>query len=243
MRPTCDYGQPIAERSLGSNHIRYRGCGLAVRLTTDGPLSYIEKEASFVLTKPIHMMLGPDESMTGDIVTTCREFADRTRDYWTSWVRRLSIAYDWQEAVIRAAITLKLCSFEETGAIVAALTTSIPEAPGSGRNWDYRFCWLRDAYFVVKALNRLGATKTMEDFISFILGIALATDTLRPVYGVVPSRPARRDDRAGPCRLSRRRAGARRQRRRRSEPERHLWQRHPRGHADVLRPAPAAAGR
>ena len=118
------------------------------------------------------MVLGPDEPFVTDIAMTCREFADRTRDYWTTWVRRLSIAYDWQEAIIRAAIALKLSNFEETGGIVAALTTSIPEAPGSGRTWDYRYCWLRDAYFVVKALNRLGATQTMEDFISFILGIA-----------------------------------------------------------------------
>jgi GH15 family glucan-1,4-alpha-glucosidase len=103
-------------------------------------------------------------------------------------VRGLSISYDWQDAVIRAGITLKLSSFEETGGIVAAHTTSIPEAPDSGRTWDYRYCWLRDAYFVVKALNRVGATKTMEDFISFILGIVSnAEGPLRPVYGVVPS--------------------------------------------------------
>ena len=70
--------------------------------------------------------------------------------------------FDWQEEVIRAAITLKLCTFEDSGAVLAALTTSIPEGPGSGRNWDYRYCWLRDAYFVVQALNRLGATRTME---------------------------------------------------------------------------------
>jgi GH15 family glucan-1,4-alpha-glucosidase len=132
------------------------------------------------------MVLGPDEPWPEDIATTCREFADRTREYWMEWVRRLSIAYDWQDAIIRAAIALKLSCFDETGGVVAALTTSIPEAPGSGRTWDYRFCWMRDAYFVVKALNRLGATKTMEDFISFILGIA-ADDPLRPVYSVVPS--------------------------------------------------------
>jgi GH15 family glucan-1,4-alpha-glucosidase len=186
VRPTSNYGRPIEDRSLGSNHITFRGSRLAVRLTTDGPISYIEKEATFVLTKPIHMVLGPDEPMTGDVVMTCREFADRTRDYWTDWVRRLSIAYDWQDAIIRAAIALKLSNFEETGGIVAALTTSIPEAPKSGRTWDYRFCWLRDAYFVVKALNRLGASKTMEGFISFILGIA-SSETLHPVYGVVPS--------------------------------------------------------
>ena len=104
------------------------------------------------------------------------------------WVRRLSIAYDWQDVMIRAAIALKLSSFEETGGIIAAHTTSIPEAPGSGRTWDYRYCWLRDAYFVVKALNRLGATQTMEDFISFILGIASDED-VRPVYSVVHSDP------------------------------------------------------
>jgi GH15 family glucan-1,4-alpha-glucosidase len=186
MRPTTNYGKPIQQRSLGSNHITYHGKNFAIRLTTDGPISYIEKEASFVLTKPIHMMIGPEESMTGDLVMTCREFAERTRDYWTGWVRRLASSYDWQDAIIRAAIALKLSNFEETGAIVAALTTSIPEAPGSGRTWDYRFCWLRDAYFVVKALNRLGASKTMEGFISFILGIA-TEETLRPVYGVVPN--------------------------------------------------------
>ena len=87
-------------------------------------------------------------------------------------MRRLSISYDWQEAIIRAAITLKLSNFEETGGIIAAHTTSIPEAPGSGRNWDYRYCWLRDAYFVVKALNRIGATRTMEEYISFMISIA-----------------------------------------------------------------------
>jgi GH15 family glucan-1,4-alpha-glucosidase len=122
----------------------------------------------------------------------CREFADRTRDYWMEWVQRLSIAYDWQDAVIRAAIALKLSSFEETGGIIAAHTTSIPEAPGSRRNWDYRFCWIRDAYFVVKALNRLGATQTMEDYISFILGIA-SQEKLRPVYSIVPSDPMEED--------------------------------------------------
>lgn len=188
VRPTSGYGKPIDDRSLHSSHITFRGHNAAIRLTTDGPLSYIEREAPFVLTRPIHIILGPDEPVPEDIGTTCREFADRTRDFWMDWVRRLSIAYDWQDPIIRAAITLKLSNFEETGGIVAALTTSIPEAPGTGRTWDYRFCWMRDAYFVVKALNRLGATEMMENFISFILGIA-AHEPLRPVYGIVPIEP------------------------------------------------------
>ena len=189
-RPAHDYGDTNIRLSIGSNHIRYWGGGLVLRLTTDAPLSYVERESPFVLTRPVHMVIGTDEPFPGDLATTCREFADRTRDYWMEWVRRLSIAYDWQDVIIRAAISLKLSNFEETGGIIAAHTTSIPEAPGSGRTWDYRFCWLRDAYFVVKALNRIGATQTMEDFISFILSIASADyDRLRPVYSIVPTDP------------------------------------------------------
>jgi GH15 family glucan-1,4-alpha-glucosidase len=190
VRPACNYGEEMAGRSLGSNHIRYWGGDTAMRLTTDAPLSYIEREAPFVLSRPVHMVFGPDESFPSELETTAREFAERTRDYWLEWVRRLSIGYDWQEQVIRAAITLKLCAYEETGAVVAALTTSLPEAAGSGRCWDYRYCWMRDAYFVVKALNRIGSTRAMEDFINYVLGIA-AEDVgeLRPLYGIVPNDP------------------------------------------------------
>jgi GH15 family glucan-1,4-alpha-glucosidase len=189
IRPTHHYGQPT-QHAMGSNHIRYSGGSTALRVTTDAPLSYIDREAAFVLTHPLHMVLGPDTPIDGDLATVCREFLDRTKDYWQEWVRRLAVSYDWQEATIRAAITLKLSNFEETGAIIAAHTTSIPEAPGSGRTWDYRYCWLRDAYFVVRALNRIGATRTMEDFISYILTIVLGrSEKLRPVYSVVPSDP------------------------------------------------------
>jgi GH15 family glucan-1,4-alpha-glucosidase len=186
MRPTSSYGAPMVHKSMGSNHVSFRGADGVIRLTTDAALSYIDREAPFVLTQPLHLVIGPDEPFPADLATTCRSFAARTKDYWTEWVRRLSISYEWQDAVIRAAITLKLSNFEETGGIIAAHTTSIPEAPGSGRNWDYRHCWLRDAYFVVKALNRLGATQTMEDFISFILGIA-SEEFVRPVYSIVPA--------------------------------------------------------
>ena len=176
----------MARRVSGSNHITY-GEPALIRLTTDAPLSYIENETPFALTRPLHLIFGPDEPFAGEPAATVRDFERRTRAYWQEWVRRLSIAYEWQEATIRAAITLKLSSFEETGGIVAALTTSLPESPHSGRNWDYRYCWPRDAYFVVKALNRIGATRTMEDYIDFILSIAGEDDTLKPCYGIVPN--------------------------------------------------------
>ena len=190
MRPASHYGKPLPRRTLGSNHIRYSDDDTVIRLTTDAPLSLIDSEAPFVVTHPLHLVFGPDEPFTGDLEKSSRDFLDRTQDYWLEWVRRLSISYDWQEAIIRAAITLKLSNFDETGAVIAAHTTSIPEAPSSGRTWDYRYCWLRDAYFVVQALNRIGATRTMEEFISFTLSIASRPDQeLKPLYSVVPNSP------------------------------------------------------
>ena len=171
LRPRFDYGEIEPEITRGSNHIRYVGPTTALRLTTDMPVSYILEETPFILESPVHLIFGADESLTAPIAETCRRFLENTAEYWTDFCRYLALPFEWQDAVIRAAITLKLCSFEETGAIVAAITTSIPEAPHTSRNWDYRYCWLRDSYFVVHALNRLGATKTMEDYLHYITNI------------------------------------------------------------------------
>jgi GH15 family glucan-1,4-alpha-glucosidase len=186
VRPTHSYGLPVTEKVMGSNHIRYIGGPEVMRLTTDAPLSYIDAETNFPLSRPINLIFGQDDPFRSAIEATSREFLDRTREHWLTWVRHLAAPFEWQQAVIRSAITLKLCSFEETGAIVAALTTSIPEAPSTGRNWDYRFCWLRDAFFVVDALNRLGATDTMESYISYITTIATEPANMRPAHGIVP---------------------------------------------------------
>ena len=189
-RPTFNYGGPCTSRAVGSNHLRFGGGTDTLRLTTDGALSYIAHETPFGLIKPMTLILGPDEPFEAAVDTTAREFLERTRDYWMDWVRSLAVPLEYQAEVIRAAITLKLCNFEETGAIIAAHTTSIPEAPGTQRTWDYRYCWLRDAFFVIKALNRLGATQTMEEYIHYITNIAVdAERPLRPVYGIIPPEP------------------------------------------------------
>lgn len=186
IRPTFNYGVPAIRRATGSSHVTYTGGTDDLRLTTDAPLAYVVEEAPFALTRPITLVFSPDEPLDAAVDTVGRKFLDLTIDHWQSWVRGLGISYEWQSQVIRAAITLKLCSFEETGAIIAAPTTSLPEAPNSGRTWDYRYCWLRDAYFVIKALNRLGATQTMESYVHYITSIAIdATGPLKPVYGIV----------------------------------------------------------
>ena len=190
LRPRFEWGARTPDETRGSNHVRYVGPHLTLRLTTDAPISYVTEEAPFSLEREVSFFFGTDEPLRTEVDATAREFLEKTVDFWRDWVRSLSIPFEWQDAVIRAAITLKLCQFEETGAIVAALTTSIPEAPDSGRNWDYRFCWLRDAYFVIQALNRLGTTRTMEDFLHFITNLVDDAEEpgrpedLAPLFGI-----------------------------------------------------------
>jgi GH15 family glucan-1,4-alpha-glucosidase len=189
LRPTFEYGARMPAISSGSNHIRYIGGLQVLRLTTDAALSHILHETEFGLDRPVNLVLSPDETLPEGVETHVRTCLAETEAYWGDWVRGLNVPFDWQEAVIRAAITLKLCSYEDTGAILAALTTSVPEAPGSARNWDYRFCWLRDAFFTVSALNRLNATRTMEGFVSFVLDAVLSELGDGPVPPLFPIAP------------------------------------------------------
>jgi len=186
LRPCYSYGAERPETTRGSNHIRYVMPDLTLRLTTDGPPTYILEEIPFILENPITLLLGPDESHTMSVQETGRDFRKKTDEYWHEWCRYLALPFEWQDEVIRAAITLKLSSFEESGAVVAAMTTSVPEAPASGRNWDYRFCWLRDSFFTVHALNSLGATRTMEGYLGYITNVVAAAEDgyLQPVFGI-----------------------------------------------------------
>lgn len=186
LRPACDNGAARPAMTWGSNHIRYVAPALTLRLTTDASLTAIMQETSFFLEDSVTMLLGTDETVNEAAGEIGRRFLEETTQYWCEWVRNLAIPFEWQEAVIRAAITLKLNAYDDTGAIIAAMTTSIPEAASSGRNWDYRFCWLRDSYFVVNALNRLGATRTMERYLGYIINIAAQAEggPLQPVYGI-----------------------------------------------------------
>ena len=186
IRPRFGYGAAAARIESGSNHIRYSGAEISVRLTTDAPIDYVCTETEFILAEEVNCIVGPDETLSQGIVETARDFQERTEDYWRGWSHRLALPLDWQDAVIRAAITLKLCSYEPTGAVVAAITTSIPEAADSGRTWDYRLCWVRDAFFVMRALNSLAAVRTMENYFRWIMNIVARSKGghIQPVYGI-----------------------------------------------------------
>jgi len=184
LRPLAEYGSVKPETTWGSNHIRYIIPEFTLRMTSDIPVRLVRDALPFVLDRDAHFVLGPDETLTQSVSGFVRNAEEQTHNYWRNWVRNLSIPLEWQEAVIRSAITLKLCQYDETGAIVAAMTTSIPEAANTVRNWDYRYCWLRDSAFVVRALNRLGATRTMEEYLRYLANIAPESGELQPLYGI-----------------------------------------------------------
>ncbi len=186
VRPAAEYGalRPVA--AFGSNHLRFVAPQWTLRLTTDASITAVIQETAFYLSTPVHLILGPDDTLQSAPAEIARRFVEETTKYWRTWVRSLAIPFEWQRQVIRAAITLQLNAFDDTGAILAALTTSIPESAQSHRNWDYRYCWLRDAYFVVSALNRLGATRVMERYLTFLLNVVASErgSPLQPVYGI-----------------------------------------------------------
>ena len=187
LKPMRDYGAEIAPTTHGTNHVRYLIGPQALRLSTDAPIGYVLEDRSFRVESELHFFLGPDEPFSGNLRSELQRMEALTRDYWKIWTRGLHIPLEWQDEVIRCAIGLKLCQHEETGAIVAALTTSLPEAPGSERNWDYRFCWIRDSYYTVQALNRLGALDVMEKYLAYLRNIVDSAKggQIQPLYSVM----------------------------------------------------------
>ncbi|MEO5968455.1 MAG: glycoside hydrolase family 15 protein [Bdellovibrionia bacterium] len=165
----------------------------SVSLSVNQPLINILEESSFPLTEPLYLGLAWAQRVEGNLNKVVNDFLTETTEYWKTWVKHCSIPSLYQKETVRSALTLKLHCFEDTGAILAALTTSLPEENEEGRNWDYRFCWLRDAYYVLSAFHNLGHFEEMEKFLGFLLNIAErhehSRERLRPVYRLDQSLP------------------------------------------------------
>jgi len=184
-RPVYDYGRLRPTAWAASNHVEYRDLPAPVRLTTNVPLAYIEDERPFLLERDRHLVLTWGQPLEAGLEDTAERFLERTLDYWRRWVKGTRVPRDYQGEVIRSALALKLHQYEDTGALLAATTTSLPEYPGSGRNWDYRYCWLRDAYFTLNALERLGHSEEMERFLEYLRNLAEEEQgVLRPAYRI-----------------------------------------------------------
>jgi GH15 family glucan-1,4-alpha-glucosidase len=189
VRVACDprlgWSRAVPAHVLGSNHVRWDGYPTPLRLTTDIPLSYLGGRP-FALTRRHYLALTWGAAIEEPLAPLVERFHQETTRYWRRWVKHCDIPPVYQKEVIRSALALKLHCFEDTGAIIAAMTTSIPEAPGSGRTWDYRYCWLRDAFYVLDAFRLLGQFEEREAFVHFLLNVVSTVDQLdlAPLYRV-----------------------------------------------------------
>ncbi|WP_114749037.1 glycoside hydrolase family 15 protein [Pleomorphovibrio marinus] len=187
-KPVAGYGNKKMMPTPGSNHIRYSGMDQEIRLTTNCSITYILEEKDFRIHKPIYLVLTYGRPLEAPVESTVERFLQSTTLYWRRWVKSTSIPDFNQRLVVRSALVLKIHQYEDTGAIIAASTTSLPESPGSGRNWDYRYCWMRDAYYTLNVFNQLGHFEELERYFEFIQN--LPTDEAgryQPLYAITGS--------------------------------------------------------
>jgi Glucoamylase and related glycosyl hydrolases len=185
-KPVGAYGELTPEVVSGSNHIRYLNLESQVRLTTDIPLNYIIQEKPFILNQTRYMVFSYGVPLEAPLEETTETFLNKTHQYWTYYVKSTSIPSIYQEEVIRSALVLKLHQYEDTGAVIAAGTTSLPEFDGSQRTWDYRYCWMRDTYYTLNAFNNIGHFEELEKYFQYIQNIILnEKHGIKPMYTIL----------------------------------------------------------
>jgi len=183
--PVDNYGKKIPDISTASNHIRYLNLSNQIRLTTDIPLNYIIKDKAFVLNETKYLVFSYGAALEAPLAETAELFLNKTRRYWVNWVKSTSIPNIYQDEVIRSALVLKLHQYEDTGAVIAAGSTSLPEYDQAHRNWDYRYCWMRDTYYTLNAFNNIGHFEELEKYFAFIENIMLNEKQLiKPLYTI-----------------------------------------------------------
>jgi GH15 family glucan-1,4-alpha-glucosidase len=175
LHPKFNYGRDEHETVFHENGVVFDSPDLTLALETAVPLNFHAggaygeftlrpgDTATFVLEQvPQNYVPRPYSD------TEVREAFESTVDYWRRWLAKTPYQGRWREMLHRSALTLKLMTYKPTGAIVAAPTTSLPEQIGGGRNWDYRYTWIRDAAFSLYALLRLGFTEEAASFMEWL---------------------------------------------------------------------------
>ncbi|MFZ5973354.1 MAG: glycoside hydrolase family 15 protein [Bacteroidota bacterium] len=184
--PVGNYGGIQPEIVSGSNHIRYFLKDSQARLTTNLPLSVVHNSSSFVLSETAYLFFSYGIPLEGPLEETSETFLKKTIQYWRDWIKTTSIPTIYQKEIIRSALVLKLHQYEDTGGIIASGSTSLPEHDQSGRTWDYRYCWMRDAFYTLKALNSLGHFEELEKYFHYIENIIhnRTSSHIQPLYSI-----------------------------------------------------------
>jgi len=145
----------------------------------------IVKGKELVITEDQFLWFGYNEKLVIPDAKEVQLEYERTKVYWLNWLERTSAFEQYNNYIARSAITLKLLSYDKTGAVLAAATTSLPETIGEVRNWDYRFCWIRDASMVIKVMTQLGHKNIGKRYLNFIIDLMPDKDEkLQIMYGI-----------------------------------------------------------
>ena len=137
------------------------------------------------LTEDHFLTVSYNEKLTGPCLDNTLLEYQKTKVYWLNWCSKTPSFSSYNSSILRSAMTLKLLTFEKTGAVLAAATTSLPETIGEVRNWDYRFCWIRDASMVIKVIAKLGHVRIVKNFINYIIDLVPdKNEKLQIMYGI-----------------------------------------------------------
>ena len=144
----------------------------SIYLYTNFDKGEIVNSSSITLTEDSFVLLSYNQKLLNQTVENQHLNLERTKVYWLDWTYKNKTFSKYNDEIVRSALTLKMLSYDKSGAVIAALTTSLPETIGEVRNWDYRFCWIRDASMVIKVITELGGHNNMtKRFVKFILDI------------------------------------------------------------------------
>lgn len=184
-KPALNYAKGTTKRYVRKGQLVAKNGKRQLFLQSNVDYDYLLEETHFKLDHTKFFVIGGQKEAKGHNATSLKRLANVTKTYWKRWVGTLIIPQQHKEAIIRSALTLKLLTYSETGAIVAAPTTSLPETVGESRNWDYRFCWVRDAAHTVDALKKIGRDHEAKKLLEFFLKNSIEKQKpLQIMYGI-----------------------------------------------------------
>lgn len=186
--PRLDYARNPTVSDIGSAFIKShttKGDYHSIYLYSDLPYESIRNGESIPIESHCFFLVSYHQKLVRMNFERAELELERTRVYWLNWVNRTPEFPRYQKEIIRSALTLKLLTYQKTGAVIAAVTTSLPETPGETRNWDYRFCWIRDASMIIQTLTAIHHRKTARNFLRFLLNTMTdKAETLQILYGI-----------------------------------------------------------
>ena len=187
LDPRPDYGRAPRKLVAADSGLSIEGAGGPLTVYSNMARDHLAGGYEVPLREPLYVVMTWGRRAAAPTASEVQYLLGETVLGWRAWARSCALPTFAAERVLRSALCLKLHAYHDTGAIIAAATTSIPEAMGTQRTWDYRYCWLRDAAFVVEALRRLSHLSEGEQFIRYLRDVADG-GPLQPLYGIAGER-------------------------------------------------------